>query len=60
MTGEKHLFSKLEINNGGSITFSDSAKGKVIGIGTIGKDSFTCIENVLLVDGLKHNLLSIS
>ena len=54
------FFSKLEKKNGGNVTFGDNAKGKVIGIGTIGKDSSTCIDNMLLVDGLKHNLLSVS
>ena len=60
MTGDSCLFSKLEKKNGGNVTFGDNAKGKVVGIGTIGKDSSTCIDNVLLVDGLKHNLLSVS
>ena len=60
MTGDRKLFSKLEKKNGGSVTFGDNAKGKVIGIGTIGNHFSTCIQNVLLVDGLKHNLLSVS
>ena len=60
MTGDSKLFSKLEKKNGGNVTFGDNAKGKVVGIGTISKDSSTCIDNVLLVDGLKHNLLSVS
>ena len=33
---------------------------KIIGIGNIDKDSPTFIENVCLVEILKHNLLSIS
>ena len=60
MTGDSSLFSKLEKKNGENVTFGDNAKGKVVGIGTISKDSSTCIDNVLLVDGLKHNLLSVS
>ena len=35
-------------------------KKKIIGIGNIKIDSSPLIENVVLVDGLKHNLLSIS
>ena len=35
-------------------------KGKLKELGTIGNKSFIFIENVLLVNGLKHNLLSIS
>ncbi|XP_072058208.1 uncharacterized protein [Arachis hypogaea] len=34
--------------------------GKIIVIGKVGKDFSTCIDSVFLVDGLKHNLLSIS
>jgi len=60
MMGDSLLFLQLEKKKGGNFTFGDNAKGKVIGIGTIGKDSSTCINNVLLVDGLKHNLLSVS
>ena len=60
MTGDRKLFSKLEKKNGGSVTFGNNAKGKVIGIGTIGNHTSTCIQNVFLVDGLKHNLLSVS
>jgi hypothetical protein len=35
-------------------------KGKIIGISNIGKTHSFVIADVLLVDGLKHNLLSIS
>ena len=41
-------------------TFGDNAKGRIIGQGNIGNVTFSLIESVLLVDGLKHNLLSIS
>ena len=40
-------------------SFRDNDKWKIIDIGGIGKNSFTSIDNVLLVKGLKHNLLSI-
>ena len=40
-------------------TINDS-KGKIIGIGNIKIGTSPLIENVVLVDGLKHNLLSIS
>ena len=42
------------------MTFGDNGKGRIIGHGSIGNNSSSLIENVLLVDGLKHNLLSIS
>ena len=41
------------------MTFGDNGKGRIIGHGSIGHNSSFLIENVLLVDGLKHNLLSI-
>ena len=43
-----------------TFTFEDNAKGRIIGQGNIGNDTSSLIESVLLVDGLKHNLLSIS
>jgi len=44
----------------GTVTFGDDSKGKFIDIGNIKIGSSFLIENVILVDGLKHNLLSIS
>ena len=41
------------------MTFGDNGKGRIIGHGSIGNNSLSLIENVLHVDGLKHNLLSI-
>ena len=46
--------------NGGYVTFRDNWKGRIVGQGNIGNDTSSLIENVLLVDGLKHNLLSTS
>ena len=37
-----------------------NANGKITGIGQVGKKNSTHIEDVLLVDSLKHNLISIS
>jgi len=48
------------MKEGGMITFGDNGKGKIIGIGKIKIIPCTFIEIVLLVDKLKHNLLSIS
>ena len=42
------------------MTFGDNGKGRIIEHGSIGNNSSSLMENVLLVDGLKHNLLSIS
>ena len=60
MTGDVNQFFILEKKDGGSVTFGDNRKGRIIGIGKIKITPFTFIENVLLVEKLKHNLLSIS
>jgi len=43
-----------------TVTFGDDSKGKIVGIGNIKLGSSPMIENVALVNGLKHNLLSVS
>ena len=60
MTGDPNLFQSLERKDGGDVTFGDNAKGKVIGIGKVGSPNSSCIDDKLLVSGLKHNLLSVS
>ncbi|XP_074315402.1 uncharacterized protein LOC141651597 [Silene latifolia] len=60
MTGDKNLFLSLKPFNGGKVTFGDNNKGKVVGIGKIGISPSHAISEVYLVEGLKHNLLSIS
>ena len=42
------------------MTFGDNSKGHIEGVGSIGNHSSILIDNVLYVNGLKHNLLSIS
>ena len=44
---------------GPSITFGDDIKGYTMGYGLISSEN-VIIESVALVDGLKHNLLSMS
>ena len=60
MIGDESNFDFLKKKNGGYVTFRNNAKGKIISQGNIGNDISSLIENVLLVDGLKHNLLSIN
>ena len=60
MTGNKEQFHKLDAKDGGHVTFGDNAKGKIIGIGEIDNPQSLSIHHVLFVDGIKHNLLSIS
>ena len=61
MTGDySKLSSFTSLKDGESVTFGDNGKGKILGFGNIGTVYTTLIENVLLADDLKHNLLSIS
>ena len=60
MTGDESKFSFLIKKKGGYVTFGDNVKGRIIDQGNIGNDTSSLIESVLLVDGLKHILLSIS
>jgi hypothetical protein len=59
MTEEKHMFQTLTLKEGGSVGFGGKQKGNIIDTCTVGNSSLS-IYDVWLVDGLKHNLLSIS
>ena len=59
MTGDSALLTEFEERAGPCITFGDDSKGYTKGYGLISKDN-VIIEEVALVEGLKHNLLSIS
>ena len=59
MSGDASLFTTLEWKDGGYVKFGDNSKVNIIATGTVGFPP-TTIENVSLVRGLKHNLLSIS
>jgi len=60
MTGDEYLLTGLILKHGGYVTYGANNKGKIIGSGDIGVKGSLIIQNVLLVEGLKHNLLSIS
>ena len=60
MTDDESLFQELDRKKSGNVSFGDNSKGIIRGIGTIGNNSQTQIKNVLLVENLKFNLLSIS
>ena len=60
MLGDELKFAFLTRRKGGYITFRDNGKGRIIGHGSTSNNSSSLIENILIVDGLKHNLLSIS
>ena len=50
----------LRYDEGVTVIFGADSKGKITGIGNIKISTSPLIENVILVDGLKHNVLSIS
>ena len=60
MTRDESKFAFLTKRKGGYVTFGDNSKGRIIGQDNIGNGTSSLIESVLLVDSLKHNLLSIS
>jgi len=61
MTWDINNFATLSrYHKGGTVTFGDDSKGKIIGIGNIQIGSSLLIKNIILIEGLKHNLLSIS
>ena len=60
MSGEEQFFSNVTKQDLSSVTFSDNSKVRAVGIGSVSFVGTTQVEHVLLVDGLKYNLLSIS
>ena len=60
MTGDTDQFFTLERKEGGVVTFGNNDKGNIIGTSKIKITPSTFIDHILLVDNLKHNLLSIS
>jgi len=53
------MFLTLTMKEGRTVGFGGNQTGKIIGTGTIGNSAIS-INNVWFVDGLRHNLLSIS
>jgi len=60
MKGDASKFTHISPKKSGHVTYGDNNKGRILGVRKIGTNSSTSIENVLLVDGLKHSLLSVS
>src|SRR3954463_10074449 len=60
MTGRRSTFQDLVLKPGGEVNFGGDQKGEIIGSGTISLGNSPSITNVLLVEELTHNLLSIS
>ena len=63
MTGDARMFNSINTNGNvgyDSITFGDNGKGKVKGLGKIAISNDMSISNVLLVEILNFNLLSMA
>ena len=60
MTGDCNLFKNFESKKGCNVTFSDGRKSQIKGKGIISLLGLPDIANVLYVEGLRVNLLSIS
>ena len=55
MTVDKEKFSSLEFKEGAKVSFGGNQSGKITGVGQVGP-----VKEVYLVNGLCHNLLSVS
>ena len=60
MSRDHSLFKVFETKKGGNVTFGDGSKSQIKGKGTISLPGLPNIVNVLYVEGLRVNLLSIS
>ena len=60
MTGDWSLFKVFESKKGGNVTFGDGSKSQIKGKGIISLPRLSDIANILYVEGLRVNLLSIS
>lgn len=59
MTKDTLIFIKFDHKENNYVTYGENTRGKILE-GAVGNPSITTIESVLLVKGLKHNLLSVS
>ena len=60
MTRNESWFRNIKPKGGGVVKFADGIKSKIVSIGNVGKDNSDLITDIMLVEGLAHNLLSIS
>ena len=60
MTRNKFWFRNLRPKDGLIVKFADGIKSRIVGIGNIGKNNSNLIIDIMLGEGLTHNLLSIS
>jgi hypothetical protein len=61
MTGDKSKFLTLSENKSGNVTFGNDTPGKIKGKGMVSlSNDKGKLQDVLFVDGIKHNLLSVN
>ena len=61
MTGDKNRVVDLKKEKDGPVTFGNNNSAKILGRGIVSLGSkYAMAENVLLVEDMKHNLLSVS
>ena len=60
MTGDRSLFKVFESKKCDNVTFGDGSKSQIKGMGIISLLGLSDIANILYVEGLRVNLLSIS
>ena len=61
MTGDKTKLNNMNNFNDGSVKFGNNDDAKIVGKGHVSLNGGKILcDNVLYVDGLKHNLLSVS
>ncbi|XP_057790804.1 uncharacterized protein LOC131007909 [Salvia miltiorrhiza] len=60
MTGEEKHLEDIHIISEERVTFGDGVQAKVVGTGTLNVPGMPKLKNVMLVEGLKANLISIS
>ncbi|XP_028789756.1 uncharacterized protein LOC114745756 [Neltuma alba] len=60
MTGDTKKFTSLKLREGGKVSFGGNQSGRITGIEEIGSDKGMKVEDMYYVEGLCHNLLSVS
>ena len=60
LTGDASLFLNINKKASGAVTFANNETSNIIGKGSIGNEHSIKVSNVLLVEGVKFNLLSVS
>ena len=58
--GDRSIFKVFESKKGGNVTFGDGSKSQIKGKGVISLPGLPDITNILYVEGLRVNMLSIS